>query len=89
MALWQIALFWLTAGIAWGVAIGVMDSRDICGVRAPGKPFRQILGGLMGYGFACLCFQHVDPEGGHTILWLLEVVTVSQLVGNYVRNWLK
>jgi hypothetical protein len=43
----------------------------------------------MGYGFACLCWQHVDPEGGHTILWLLETLTVSQIVGNYVRNWLK
>ena len=51
MEMWEIALFWLTAGIAWGVACGVM--------------------------------------GGHTIVWLLEVVTVSQLVQNYVRNWLK
>jgi hypothetical protein len=89
MEMWEIALFWLTAGIAWGVACGVMDSRDICGVRAPGKPFRQILGGLLGYGIACLIFKNFDPEGGHTIVWLLEVVTVSQLVQNYVRNWLK
>lgn len=89
MELWQVALFWLVAGIIWGVACGVMDSRDICGVRAPGRPFRQILGGLCGYGASCLIFKHVDPEGGHTIIWLLEVVTISQLVQNYVRNWLR
>jgi len=84
-----IALFWLTAGISWGVACGVMDSRDICGVRAPDKPFREILGMMAGYGIACLIFQRQLPDAGLTIVWLLEVVTISQLVRNFVRNWLK
>lgn len=86
------ALFWLTAGISWGIACGIMDSRDICGVRAPDKPFREILGMMAGYGIAVLIFQSLQSlqiDAGLTIVWLLEVVTVSQLVRNFVRNWMK
>lgn len=79
-----IVAFWLVAGIIWGVVSGGMDHINLF-VRF--RILRFIIGAVAGFAIAWAMFQGQPVASDKlTIIWVLEVITVSQLVRNYVRN---
>lgn len=75
-------LFFLTVGILWGLLCAVCDVR---GWLRNHRPLMQLACGLLSYGVAALIFWG-QPAGGHWILHLILVVTVSGIIHAYSRT---
>ena len=82
-----VVLFWLVVGIIWGLLSGVMDHMNFLTKKFVLLDLRLAIGAVAGFAAAWALFRGLPgADSKLTILWVLESVTIAQLLRNFVRN---